>query len=347
VAPEAAVGWDLGGAHLKAARLDPEGRVERVVQLPCPLWRGLAHLDQALLTAQAAIGPARLHGVTMTGEMVDLFPTRVEGVAQLVAAMQERFRGTSLRFYAGSDGFLAADEAKTSASRVASANWLASAALVATCMRDALLMDIGSTTADLVVVRDGRIQARGRDDAGRLAAGELVYSGVVRTPVIALATAVPFEGESVPLIAELFATAADVHRLCGRLPEDADQHPAADGGEKTETGSARRLARLIGRDAETAPLKAWRQLARALARAQTCRFEDACDRLLSGQPLAPDVPVVAAGVGRFLVADVAHRLARRCFEFARLLPDPGPEPGRVSDCAPAVAVAWLMQRDPA
>jgi probable H4MPT-linked C1 transfer pathway protein len=347
VTPEPAVGWDLGGAHLKAARLDPGGRVERVVQVPCPLWQGLAHLDQALTTAQAVIGPAPLHGVTMTGEMVDLFPSRVEGVAQLVAGMQERFRGTTLRFYAGSSGFVAADEAKGSASRVASANWLASAALVAACMQDALMIDIGSTTTDLVLVRNGRIQARGWDDAGRLAAGELVYSGVVRTPVMALATAVPFEGESVPLVAELFATAADVHRLCGRLPEEADQHPAADGREKTETGSARRLARMIGRDAEAAPLETWRQLARALARAQACRIEDACDRVLSGRPLAPDGPVVAAGVGRFLAADVAHWLARPCIEFARLLPDPGPEPGRVSECAPAVAVAWLVQREPA
>jgi probable H4MPT-linked C1 transfer pathway protein len=316
-----------------------------VVQLPCPLWRGLSHLDEALATALGAIGPAPRHGVTMTGEMVDLFPTRTEGVARLVAAMEERFRGTSLRFYAGSDGFLAADEAKTSTARVASANWMASAALVAACMQDALVMDVGSTTTDLVVVRSGRVQARGRGDAGRLAAGELVYSGVVRTPVMALATSVPFEGESVPLMAEVFATAADVHRLCGRLPGDADQHPAADGGEKTETGSARRLARMIGRDAETAPLDAWRQLALALARAQTRRIEEACDRLLSGQRLAPDAPVVAAGVGRFLAADVARRLERPCIEFARLLPDPGPEPERVSDCAPAVAVAWLVQRE--
>ena len=74
-------------------------------------------------------------------------------------------------------------------------------------------------------------------------------------------------------------------------------------------------------------------------------IEDACDRLLSGQPLVADAPLVAAGVGRFLAADVAHRLARPCFEFARLLPDPGPELGRVSDCAPAVAVAWLVQRE--
>jgi uncharacterized hydantoinase/oxoprolinase family protein len=141
-------------------------------------------------------------------------------------------------------------------------------------------------------------------------------------------------------MAELFATAADVHRLCGRLPVGSDLHPAADGGEKTEAGSAKRLARMIGRDAETHPLEAWRSLARWLAEAQLRRIEDACSLLLSREGLGPDAPVVAAGVGR-AGAHMSGWGGRR--PFAALLPDSGPEPGLVSDCAPAVAVAWLSQ----
>jgi len=339
--PEAVIGWDLGGAHLKAARLDPTGRVERVVQLPCPLWRGLAELERALDAATSALGPAAAHAVTMTGEMVDLFATRKEGVACLVAAMRTRFGG--VRFYAGDSGFVSASEAPGLGTRLASANWMASAALVASRIPTALLVDVGSTTTDLVPIRDHRIRAHGRDDASRLEARELVYTGVARTPVMTLASEAPFQGQSVPLVAELFATAADVHRLCGRLPPDADQHPAADTGEKTEAGSARRLARMIGRDADAAPLDDWRGLARWLAAAQCRRIEDACDLVLAREPLPADAPIVAAGAGRFLAADLAARQGRRCLEFARLVPDPGPEPDRVSDCAPAVAVAWLSQ----
>ena len=342
--PEPVIGWDIGGAHLKAARLDAAGRVERVVQLPCALWRGLAELDAALDSAVPLVGQAWLHGVTMTGEMVDLFPTRRAGVACLVGEMQRRFGGAELRFYAGSTGFLDADGAIAAADQVASANWMASAELVAARVTDALLADIGSTTTDLVVVHEGRVRAEDGNDAARLVVGELVYTGVARTPVMAMASEVPFEGGMVPLMAELFATAADVHRLTGRLPPGADAHPAADGGEKTELASARRLARMIGRDAESAPAEAWRALADWLAGRQLARIEHAARRLLVREQVPASAPVVAAGVGRFLAADLASALGRRCVDFAMLLPDAGGgEAALISDCAPAVAVACLAR----
>jgi probable H4MPT-linked C1 transfer pathway protein len=234
-------------------------------------------------------------------------------------------------------------EAAGDALSLASANWQASAEMVARCLPDALFVDIGSTTTDLVPVRGGEARPCARDDAGRLVSGELVYTGVVRTPVMALAREVPFAGQLVPLMAEVFATAADVHRLCGRLPPGADQHPAADGGEKSEAGSARRLARMIGMDAETQRLDAWRSLAQWLAEAQLGRIEDACRRVIMRERLAGDAPVVAAGVGRFVAVSLAARLGRPVIEFAALLPDPGPAPELVSDIAPAVAVAWLSQ----
>lgn len=341
--PEPVVGWDLGGAHLKAARLDSCGAVERVVQLPCPLWLGIDRLHAGLEQAAALLGPARLHAVTMTGEMVDLFPTRNDGVERLVTAMRERYPEEELRFYAGTDGFVGAGEAAGAANRIASANWMASGTLVAGARTDVMLVDIGSTTTDLVVVRGGRIAARGFDDATRLAAGELVYTGVVRTPVMAMAERVPFEGVRIPLIAENFATAADVHRLTGRLREGADQYPAADGGEKTAAGSARRLARMIGHDSGSRPLTAWSELAAWLAGVQLGRIFDACAGLIEREGLAMDAPVVGAGIGRFLAEELAARLRRPYVEFGRLLPGIRCDDEAVSDCAPAVAVARLAQ----
>ncbi len=342
---EPVIGWDLGGAHVKAARLDASGAVERVLQVPCPLWQGIQHLDAALQQVLSVLDLAPIHAVTMTGEMVDLFPNRREGVARLVTALRERLPDGAICFYAGGDGFVDAGQAAGAGLRIASANWMASAAVVAAGVQAALFIDIGSTTTDLMAVHGGRVWARGGEDAERLLAGELLYTGVVRTPVMALAERVPFGGEWVPVMAEHFATAADVHRLTGQLPEAADQHPAADGGEKTVAGSARRLARMIGRDVESAPLAAWRRLAGWLARAQSRRIEDAWERLLSRDVLAEDAPVVAAGVGRFVAAEIARRCGRPCIEFGCLVPAKEAERGRVTDCAPAVGVAWLAQRD--
>lgn len=339
------IGWDVGGAHLKAARLDSTGAVEHAVQIPCPLWQGMDHLHRALDQALSCFAPAPIHALTMTGEMADLFPNRETGVARLVAAVAGRLSNATLRCYAGTDGFVSADDVAGRTRHVASANWMASAALVAGCLPEAVFIDIGSTTTDLVAVEGGRVRAAGYTDADRLVTGELLYTGVVRTPVMGLAGEVPFGGDWVPLVPELFATAADVYRLTGQLPEAADQHPAADGGEKSPAGSARRLARMIGRDVESAPLPAWQGLAAWLAEAQATRIDGAWDRLRSRMRLAEDAPVVVAGVGRFVAAELARRRGRRAMDFGSLLRGADAERDRATDCAPAVAVAWLAQRD--
>lgn len=340
---EAVIGWDLGGAHLKAARLDASGRVLEVVQVACPLWQGLQHLHSALDVANRALGSAPRHAVTMTGEMVDLFATRGEGVSHLVTAIAERLAGQDVRFYAGERGFLDAAAAVRDPAAVASANWMATAALVAARQSSAFLVDIGSTTTDLIPVHGGRVQARGHDDASRLVTGELVYTGVVRTPIMALVRRVPFGGAWNPLMAEYFATTADVYRLLERLPEGADQHPAADGGEKTVEASGRRLARMLGRDFDVATLADWQGLAAWLAGVQLRRIGHSFAELWSREQLPDDAPVVAAGVGRFLVADLAARRGRRWLDFGSLVPSASGVNGRVSDCAPAVAVAWLAR----
>ncbi len=341
---DAIIGWDVGGAHLKAARLGPGGVVQAVVQLPCPLWQGMEHLYQAVAQARSQIGEASRHAVTMTGEMVDLFTSRAEGVARLARAMEEQLPGAAVRFFGAESGFVDAAAAAAIPHRIASANWLASAAVVAATQGSALLVDVGSTTADLVPVRDGEVGAQGRDDSERLITGELVYTGVVRTPVMALAERVPFAGHWLPLIPEYFATAADVHRLTGDLPECADQYPAADGGPKTVEASARRLARMIGRDLDSADLPAWRALARWLSEAQHRRLADAADMLLSIGVLPPGTPVVGAGVGRFLAARLAAAQGTKFIAFAELIGAPPGLADAVSDCAPAVAVGWLGVR---
>ena len=338
------IGWDLGGAHIKGARIGASGLVEHVVQIPCPLWQGMPHLEAALDQAADRLGRAPLHAVTMTGEMVDLFADRREGVARLTASIRARVADAALWLYGGSDGFLDPNDAGPEARRIASANWMATASLVAECLPAALLIDIGSTTTDLVAVEGGRVHAGGRDDAERLALGELLYTGIVRTPLMAVASQVPFAGAWIPVMAEHFATAADIHRMCGTLPDGADQHPTADGGEKTVPASARRLARMIGHDMDTADPAAWRALAAWLARAQARAIGDGCDRLLSAGRLSAEAPIVGAGVGRFIAAQLARERQRPYVDFGSLVGGGENERRLAADCAPAVAVAWLARR---
>jgi (4-(4-[2-(gamma-L-glutamylamino)ethyl]phenoxymethyl)furan-2-yl)methanamine synthase len=287
------------------------------------------------------MGGTHTHALTMSGEMADIFANRHEGVTAIVRFMRERFSTADLLVYAGADGFISPDRASDFAASIASANWRVSAEVVAQLRSAAFFIDIGSTTTDLTLIHDHRVDARGNDDFDRLACGELIYSGVVRTPLMATARQAPFAGDWIPLMAEQFATAADVYRLTGQLPEDTDQHPAADSGEKTVEASARRLARMIGRDVQSATLPAWKRLALYFANVQLATLQAACERLLSRDLLEPDAPVIGAGIGRFVVERLAQRLSRPYQEFTDLFAASAVDKQWLAACAPAVAVAYL------
>jgi (4-(4-[2-(gamma-L-glutamylamino)ethyl]phenoxymethyl)furan-2-yl)methanamine synthase len=333
-------GWDLGGAHVKLAVIDSDGRLQRAVQIPCELWLGLDRLDAALREAAGDAGSQAIHAVTMTGELVDLFADRAAGVAAITDTFLRTLDAKRAEVFAGAC-FIAARDAAERWADVASANWLATAHLIARLVPQALVIDAGSTTTDIVVVSKGEVHAQGRDDHARLACEELVYTGVVRTPVMAVARRVPFAGQWVGVMAEHFATMADVYRITGELNPAFDQHRTADGRGKSKQESMRRLARMIGCGLEqTAPVD-FERLAHWLAHAQREQVRRACNRQLSRGVLDSHAPVVGLGVGRFLAARIAAELGREYRDFGALT-GVAPELQDIVDvCGPAFAVARL------
>ncbi|MDH3830148.1 MAG: hypothetical protein OEV12_01570 [Gammaproteobacteria bacterium] len=342
--PDDIIGWDVGGAHLKAAHLNAQGDVLEVFQLPCPLWQGVDQLRAAINDIQRRWStPPDRHAVTMTGELVDLFSTRTEGVRTVIDVMQEQLCPATIELFAAARGFVKPDASHNAESLIASSNWLASASFLAHQLPQALFVDVGSTTTDIVAVSEGKVHAHGENDHDRMCQSELVYSGVVRTPLMALTRRVPFDGAWVPLMAEHFAVSADIYRLTGELPEHADQHPAADNGPKTKQGSARRLARMLGLDLEEASPQGWQQLAGYFSEQQLQSLLAAVDHVLSRARLDADAPLVGAGVGRFLVKRLADRAGRPYVDLLSLFSSGRLAVGDPADCAPAVAVAWLAR----
>jgi probable H4MPT-linked C1 transfer pathway protein len=339
----AVLGWDLGGAHTKAALINCHGRVDRVVQIPCPLWQGLDHLESSIdeVLKQLGVNSNLKHAVTMTGELVDLFPDRVSGVQALIDAMSQRFPSATLSIFSGASGFMNQQTAKTSALQVASANWLATAAWAANRLSEGVLIDVGSTTTDLIPFARKQILVKGYSDHQRLAEETLIYTGIVRTPLMAITDKVPFAGEWVRLMAEYFATTADIYRLTGDLPVDADLLPSADGGEKNRKGSTRRLARMLGLDADATDCSGWLKISEYLAEQQLRLVQDGCERLLSNPELSSEAPLVGAGSGRFLVERISQRLNRPYIGIESIFACGEEIESKVADCAPAVAVASL------
>jgi (4-(4-[2-(gamma-L-glutamylamino)ethyl]phenoxymethyl)furan-2-yl)methanamine synthase len=363
------LGWDVGGAHLKACLMQG-GLVMDVAQWACPLWQGMEHLEHALQTARRRwpMPADAWHAVTMTGEMVDLFSEREEGVKriawQLLRTLRPAGDGARMRLFAGDAGWCDVGEATRHWEHIASANWLATARHAALVFGEGVLIDIGSTTTDLIAFREGRVLGTSRTDAQRLATGELVYQGVVRTPLCALTRRIEWHGQQLNVMNEFFASVADVYRLTGELDAGHDLHPSCDNAPKDLLATRRRLARMIGLDERDGSTADWLAFARAWRAHQVEELGGQLHRVMAAHGLPPDTPYVSAGCGDFLAADVAAHARTlagtdeepaadrgRAYgtDVAQVAPDALAEASSVRGwaqvCAPCVAVAALLDAE--
>ncbi len=297
------IGLDIGGANIKVAHSAGSART-----MPFEVWKRPDELAQALAASAAILPPSDCAAVTMTAELCDCYPTKGVGVNAILDAVVDALPVRTIVVW-GIDGqFHELPEARENPSLVAAANWLALATLAARLMprEQTLLIDIGTTTADLIPLGGGRVAARGRSDTERLQAGELVYAGVRRTPICALAPELPFRGSLIGLAAELFASTLDVYLTLGDIASNPIDLSTADGRPSTSDAARDRLARMIGADRDgfsTADALAFSQAADACLVDRLVRSaERACEPTI-GLPTA----AVVAGSGEFL----ARRLARR------------------------------------
>lgn len=337
-------GLDVGGAHLKVALADG-ARVVAVEQHLCPLWQGLDKLDAALAAAAPVISQAAHVAVTMTGELSDLFESRSQGVATLVRRIERAF-GPATLYWAGKRGFVFGADAIAHPSDTGSTNFLATAALLGSLPRSetSLLIDFGSTTADIIPVVAGRAVPRGLTDAERQATGELVYTGFTRTAVMGVASRAPVDGRWVTLAREYLATMADVRRVLGDDLDAVDLHATADGKGKSVAECRARLARMLGRDAETLPGDALQQAAFYIREEQRRSIADGAMQVLSAVDLPATAPIIAAGIGAGEAKRVALQLDRPCFPFGALVGAPEQLRQSATHNAPAVAIALLAAR---
>jgi probable H4MPT-linked C1 transfer pathway protein len=225
------IGIDVGGANLKV--VDESG----VHIHYCPLWTGAPIPDLLRQYAKKGDGTA---AVVMSGELADCFSEKREGISFIVDAVREvfpgaRFYGTDARFHDGPVPALAA------------ANWLASADYLKLQYPDAVLLDIGSTTADIIPLN--RFPSLlNLTDLKRLQKGYLVYTGMLRTPVATLISSVQLNGVPTPVSTEYFAASADAHLVLGHIRPEEYTCDAPDGKAKTREASLRRLARVVCAD---------------------------------------------------------------------------------------------------
>ncbi len=173
----AILGLDIGGANLKAYHTEGVAR-----HIPFRLWEKPGELPARLAALIEDLPDAEMLAVTMTGELCDCFESKREGVNAILDAVERMAGNRLVRVWRNDGRFVTLEEARATVLQVAAANWLALATYAGRFAPTgpALVIDIGSTTTDIVPLSDGKPIPQGRTDAERLRLGELVYTGVQR-----------------------------------------------------------------------------------------------------------------------------------------------------------------------
>jgi probable H4MPT-linked C1 transfer pathway protein len=332
------LGWDIGGVNTKAVRLSSDGGL-RARSRPFELQRDPGALVRILTDLASELGaPVSAAGVTcavtMTAELSQMFRTKRDGVAFVLDAVSTAFPDADIQVFATDGSFLSVDAARQSPLAVAAANWAATARLVARRYTTALLIDVGTTTTDIIPIVDGHVVAAGTTDPERLASGELVYTGALRTPVEAIVRDVPYRGGRAAVSAEGFALVGDVHLWRGSLDSSDYTVPAPDGRTPTREFAGERLARVICADREMLEDADVAAIADAIAAEQVDTVAAAIRRVRSGHPSVHTA--VVTGLGAF----IARKAARAAgLEVVALASEIGDDAARY---APAAAVALLV-----
>lgn len=326
------IGIDIGGANLKFATTDNQSG-----SIGFPLWQKKQNLSDALrrLLVDVNVRDDAI-AVTMTGELADCFDSKSEGVRFIVNSVESAFPKTRTLYYQVGGDFVSASDAVANWGLTAAANWYGLAQFIA-CRFDTVVgsvVDIGSTTTDIVRFKNGQVESSATNDFDRLRTGELVYTGAWRSPVCSIVKDVVV-GRNIPVAKELFATVADVYLLTGHYQEDADCLDTADGRPFTIQCSRQRLAKMLCCDHKELSEEDLLNVAGQVEHAHKIEIQNALSsRIANGDT------VILSGQGEFL----ARVIAADMFPDSSLISLKEELGVEVSKVAPAYAIAWLAKQ---
>ena len=349
------LGLDVGGANIKAA--DSAGRS---ISIPFALWKTPLQLSQCIserVLETFDLDPFHRSSknqdrtlcaiaLTMTGELCDCFATKLDGVKSIINSVCNCFPTQQVFIYSTDGDFLSPESATCSPKKVAASNWHA-LAKYCTQLVDlpgnnpqdyAMLIDIGSTSTDIIPLNADHILALGKTDTTRIANHELVYTGALRSPVCAVSDRVVFRGSEVSLAHEFFATKQDVCVVKEWLPEDDRFCETADGRPATIQNAKRRLARMLCAELNEIEDNELINIAGQLITQQLSMIQSAVayQELRFGKPASQ---WIVSGSGGFLIEQLAIETGGK-ISVVHLNEVLGEE---LSSSGPAYAVAKLLE----
>ncbi|MCL4436240.1 MAG: H4MPT-linked C1 transfer pathway protein [Thaumarchaeota archaeon] len=341
------LGLDVGGANLKIAWVEVlKGSIvncQTAVEY-LPMWRGgKDRLPATLREVSDALSQGELPdaiGVTMTAELSDVFESKREGVEYTLQCVRQIYNGIDPILVVDYNGELGTIKAaQQNPLRYSSANWAATAKVLSGIFADCLLIDIGSTTTDIIPILNHRIATEGRTDMDRLATGELVYTGALRSDIQSITHVLPVNGRETEVAAERFALSGDVHLILGNIAPEEYSTETADGRDTSRQRCFARLARTVCAEPEMIGETGLIKMVSYIYDKQVDKIHKRLTNVLRRLNITPreDMPVVTTGLGGlFLGREAAYKSGfRRFYRLEQIVGGENPQ------AAAAVSVALL------
>lgn len=338
-------GFDIGGANTDLAIVDFEKR-NKIIDISCdfkylPMWSNNDDLGNTLFELIQNISDIDSIdgiGISMTAELVDAYETKKEGVLDIANKSKEIFNENSSKnipiAFIGTKKVLSLEELKSNSFDVAAANWIATAQVAAQISPNCIFIDTGSTTTDIIPIKNGKECAKGRSDFERLKTKELVYTGTLRTNLASFLDSISFKGEEYNVASELFAITADVYNVLNKINLDDYVCDTCDGAGKSKEESARRISRVLCADLDILSFDDIVDISKNIHQSQVDQIAKSLKEVVNRENL--DL-VVTTGLGKDILAKkAAESLNLEVKSMSELLTD--------EECvvAPAIGTAIMM-----
>ena len=333
-------GFDIGGANTDLAIIDFEGSEIKNIEVDfayLPMWSNNDDLSGVLIELIENICPVSeidAVGISMTAELVDAYDTKKDGVLDVVGKCEETFDCPIA--YVGIDGMMSKEEIKNTPLKAAAANWIATAQIATLISDNCIFIDTGSTTTDIIPIKDGKECAIGKSDFDRSATGELVYTGTLRTNLASFLEKIELNGKEYRVASELFAQTADIYTVLDLITEDDYVCDTFDGEGKSKIDCAKRIARVVCADLEMLSMDDIVEMSKFIHQKQVEQIADGLKQVVETQNL--DL-IVTTGLGKdILDKKAAELLGLEVKSMGDILTD--------EECvvAPAVGTAVMMNK---
>ena len=333
-------GFDIGGANTDLAIIDFENDDIKNIEVDfayLPMWSNNDDLSRVLVELIENICPVSeidAVGISMTAELVDAYDTKKDGVLDVVEKCEDTFSCPIA--YVGIDGMISKEEIEKSPLKAAAANWIATAQIATLISDNCIFIDTGSTTTDIIPIKNGKECAIGKSDFDRSATGELVYTGTLRTNLASFLDKIEFRGKKYRVASELFAQTADVYRVLDLISEDDYVCDTFDGESKSKIDCAKRIARVVCADLEMLSMDDIIEISEFIHQKQIEQIADGLKQVQKTQNLNL---IITTGLGKdILDKPAAELLGLEVKSMGDILTD--------EECvvAPAVGTSVMMNK---